>query len=448
MLKIFVPPTFPCSLHNSIRMDFHKITKSVKSLRNFVREGGDVNATDQLGKSLLSEVAWRNSKDSCTKFLLKNGADPNAYTSGGRSVISAVHDVNMLRLFVEHGARLSDLDRHGSTYVHYAVDIDGFEYARSLGLDIRAKNNQGKNALHCYYERCFTLQGVRECVVDYLINSGIDVNERDASGKTVFHSPHPKDVQGLVDRGADLTITDNNGWNCFHYNVNRGYILNHIIDIYLQNGVDSNGRDYEGKTPLHLSSKGWISGCLINTYDVERDAVDSLGRTVLHHATKKLLKNMESHPRFIEESITNVNHLIILGVDVNVVDCNGVHCMDEFVSVISRFSPKSKMGLLYYDLLKLAICHGLNMKVFGEEIYTLAHHPKKGPHVDPVIVSGSEQWFSWYLKSKMVLARSLAEKVESESKNKRKRLSEKTCSVVKDTIVLGDDLFRNIVSFL
>lgn len=73
-------------------------------------------------------------------------------------------------------------------------------------------------------------------MVDFLLNSGCDINYQNDYGKSALH---------LV---AQLRSSDANPED-----------MNELMALLLSNGADADIRDNEGNKPLHNAVKGWNS---------------------------------------------------------------------------------------------------------------------------------------------------------------------------------------------
>ena len=87
------------------------------------------------------------------KLLIKNGANPNAVSPAGRSVLmNAVffNNLNAVKLLLESGANLEYKNRNGETAIFYAVYSDNeniLNYLIARGANIFIQNNYGENIL-------------------------------------------------------------------------------------------------------------------------------------------------------------------------------------------------------------------------------------------------------------------------------------------------------------
>lgn len=203
---------------------------TLKSIKSFVGNGGDVNEVDESGNTILSNIVGTRNKKTSIEFLLKHGADVNHRCRGGHSVVTLVRDIEILRLFIDYGADLHSADTRGHTCFHYDA-----------------------------------MRGsvVHEFMVMYLA-VGVDINARDHDGRTALHLSRTRRVSGsLIKYGADENALDNRGRTALHYAMRElvakmkkecRYNNNErFIDKALDNaqcliilGVDMNIRDVAG----------------------------------------------------------------------------------------------------------------------------------------------------------------------------------------------------------
>jgi len=172
--------------------------------------------------------------------------------------------------------------------------IERVKDALNQGANINAATKQGKTAL--YYALTRGNRGLRFLdVVEYLINEDCDLNRRFERGTTYLHLV-PTEREGYPSKKHDELE--------FAQSCDK---IRLIINQMLANGLDVNGNDENGLTPLHYSAIRLDS--VVSNYLIQNgalvNAVDSTGSTPLMYA----LQNKASLP-FLE-------FLIKAGADIN-----------------------------------------------------------------------------------------------------------------------------------
>lgn len=125
-------------------------------------------------------------------------------------------------------------------------------------------------------------------VMEYLLQSGENINARDSSGRTAImvaalHGNLPG-VEFLLNNGADINNRDTNGSSLLYFPTYDDLILDKLI----QAGADINSRDFSGSTPLHQISYSGTPKMvkLLIEAGADLNAKDKYGKTALHTAVE------------------------------------------------------------------------------------------------------------------------------------------------------------------
>ncbi len=110
-------------------------------------------------------------------------------------------------------------------------------------------SRQLSKAFHCV--EIGDLQGIKKA-----LERDVSINMQDIDGLTMAHVAARSDrlpsLKFLVEKGADITITDNKGASVLHFSAYSGSME---MTSYLLNecGFDPRVKDYNGKTPQYYS---------------------------------------------------------------------------------------------------------------------------------------------------------------------------------------------------
>ena len=205
---------------------------SLQQINNAIRNGANVNATDQYGLTPLMRAAWDNTNPEIIKILLKNGANVNASdnndsflgmltTNQTPLMIAASHNSNpdVLRVLIENGAKVNVFNNHGETPLHSAA-------SRSLNPEI----------------------------LQVLIKNGADVNASGDSGYTPLIrateiNSNPEILRVLIENGANVNVANMHGTTPL-MNAARRCSDSETIRFLIENGANVNAVDNSGRTPL------------------------------------------------------------------------------------------------------------------------------------------------------------------------------------------------------
>lgn len=250
-------------------------------------------------------------------LLLQHGADVNEKADDESSLIHWLAEINgLFDLIIKAGADIERLDGKGQTPLLIACG-SSLSRASSLtcskhatlellaaGADATVTDGSGKNGLHLSLARltaCSCWGGQIESIVEALLEAGCSASVPDQEGCTPLHVALNMGqfelAAALIEAGADIMISDPQGDNPIHHVMRclgRYPFRCHddcvpdpkpFLSRYLQAGIDINGRNLVGETPLFHAVEFDLTEDQLHLYvDSGADimARDDKGQGLLH----------------------------------------------------------------------------------------------------------------------------------------------------------------------
>ena len=208
-------------LHDAIRLC------SYNDLRRAIQNGADVNSGDYLDKSDFYPLlqACADSKGLwIVRLLIEHGARVDVKDADGTTALmraSLAGHIDVVRLLLDKGAGVGDTDTEGETALHLASRRGHTDIVRLLlenGADVNAADKDGWTPLHeSSGGRFGWLETVR-----LLIEYGADVNAKNNTGGfTPLHLAcrygRADTTKLLLSHGADPALVTENGDTAIEY---------------------------------------------------------------------------------------------------------------------------------------------------------------------------------------------------------------------------------------
>ena len=251
--------------------------------KELISRGAYVNLKDPQGWTPLHYCAYQSNisasesmlDESVVAALLEAGADPNARTSDGQTILHVMRNgfkYEVLQMLLKHGLDLDLRDDHGNTALMKSVtgevSVESFEKLISAGADIHGVNHEGLNLLHLAIDNRTWREGEKE-------------NER---------------LRNLFQKGVDPHKTDNAGNSLLHRLARKhsGYGISMVVDEILSFGVSPFAKNNDGQTALHvalshnsahrMNSELELSTVLLDKCGLDINATDNHGVRAIHLA--------------------------------------------------------------------------------------------------------------------------------------------------------------------
>ncbi len=146
-------------------------------------------------------------------------------------------------------SRIRPIPRYG-TIDEAIARGDKLDVRRHVGAD-GERLNQGRNPQLSPLQQAVLRQQVE--IACWMIEQGAEVNQADASGRTLLHLAVKRDmptvVAALMAAGVDASLRDQGGWTPLHHAAARDRL--EAMRALLEGGADPMVRSKLGGTPLH-----------------------------------------------------------------------------------------------------------------------------------------------------------------------------------------------------
>ena len=247
-----------------------------------VSEGISVNAKDSDGDPPLFEAATPE----MVYFLLRQGADPMATNRRKQNVFFRNYPIDVLQMFWKKGCPIDATEKSGSTPLALAAkyaDLEEVKFYIERGANVNSHNDQKETPLY------FALKTFNWPVVKTLLDHGAVIirgKKRDLPLVALARIGWLNAIKYFLDN--KIYKNESEVVRAFH--VAAKYGQKQIIEYMSQSGVDVNALNPKGETPIHSAFSGLFNGGVIETLLQRGAAVNArnrYGETLLHRAVSK-----------------------------------------------------------------------------------------------------------------------------------------------------------------
>ena len=231
----------------------------VQALEKYLQDGGDINAIQSNGKSLLHN-AVESGQIASTRFLLQNRANPDIQDRSGATPLHSAAQRGRRDLIGEllsFGANLNARDNQLQNPLFYAVRADQLEAARFLileGIDTSRTDAEGRTPLH------FLSRNTQVALAELLVSQDIDpLTTTTRTLETAIHTAAAQGAHRLLEYfftfvGPQIIdIPDGNGNTPFHRALDQRIRAGdsfRTMELLLSRGANPNRPDGRGTPPL------------------------------------------------------------------------------------------------------------------------------------------------------------------------------------------------------
>ncbi|KAJ8688145.1 hypothetical protein QAD02_023940 [Eretmocerus hayati] len=293
----------------------------LKLVQTLLDAGAKLDVYNKWGLTPLHVAASKNFID-VIKLLKARGANCNAMKSNTvlSEACTPLHvavkadNYDVVRFLIENGARVDVLNKWGHTPLHIAIIKKLSETSKLLienGANVNVIDPKGLCHSSTGLEKCYILHtAVKHAdidVIDYLIRYGTDINVIDFNGRSaLYYAVQRSDeriVALLLKNGARVRETVDvvhNLSNKFTVNNDPLFLAvrrsdnTRIIEMLLDAGGNVNiPSNHQLETTLLHEAVKWSHQDVVELllkYDAHVNAVDGVGKSVLHYALFALPK--------------------------------------------------------------------------------------------------------------------------------------------------------------
>jgi len=196
------------------------------------------------------------------KFLLEKGADVDAVTKsyGQTPLHLAIESENlaMVQLLLENGADPMAQDTKNMTAFALAISHGDVEIVKALVARRLNVNGLARGGTMPAKPLMLAIEFAQEKVVDYLIESGAQIEAMDENGNTplikaVADDRRARIVRRLLEMGANINAKNHHGVTPLHVAVQSG--SDRMVNLLLEKHPELEVRTTNGETALLIAAK-------------------------------------------------------------------------------------------------------------------------------------------------------------------------------------------------
>ena len=253
-----------------------------------IKAGAKVDQKDMYGDTVLHIVTMGATTNEVLKLLVSKGAPINERNKQGVTPLQLAVEKNLgahVLFYANSGADINAEDKEANTPLTLALHKKDIEMIQTLitKKNVTAKDSAGNTPLHTAI-----LHDAPFDYIQYIVNTGADVNARNKDGDSVLYLATQKNMKNvgelLIDKGADIFATNMQNYSPLRLALEAGG----DVQSWLITSRTMNMTDGSGNTPLHYASEWTLNKAVLSLIEkgAQINAVNSNGETALFSAVK------------------------------------------------------------------------------------------------------------------------------------------------------------------